>query len=118
MSILKFKNIKKSFDFLHLNLFGKKYISNSFILQINKNSKEITKIGLTASKQLGNAIKRNRCKRKLRELIKKTLPVFKKKTYHYVIIAKKKCLTQSSKKIKLEIIKILKKLENNDKENI
>jgi ribonuclease P protein component len=52
------------------------------------------KLGITASKRVGNAVKRNRVKRLIREFFRKNKEKLKKDTY-YIIIAKKNSHTLS-----------------------
>ena len=45
-------------------------------------------VGFTATKKIGNAVKRNKAKRLMRELARKVLIKYGKINYYYVIIAK------------------------------
>lgn len=45
-------------------------------------------VGFTATKKIGNAVVRNRCKRRLRELARALLPTHGKLGHDYVFIAR------------------------------
>ena len=45
-------------------------------------------VGFTATKKIGNAVIRNKCKRRLRELARALLPEYGKGGYDYVFIAR------------------------------
>ncbi len=75
-------------EFVNVNRFGKRSYTGHFIAIARENELGITRLGVTASKKVGNAVKRNRAKRLIREfyrLNKARLP----KGYDIVIIAKK-----------------------------
>ncbi len=83
-----FKEIKKS----------KPYHSDSFSIRCTKNNLDLIRIGIIASKKIGNAVFRNKCKRR----IKSSLDVISKNNnmsnYDFVIVAKKElhsCLFKS-----------------------
>ncbi len=81
--------IKKRATFVHIRNNGIFTRSSNFNLQILSDQKLDNKIGVgyTATKKIGNAVKRNRAKRIMRELAKKILIKGKTNTY-YVLIAK------------------------------
>ena len=54
---------------------------------IKKN--DIVRVGLTCSKKIGNAVKRNRAKRRLNALSKLVFPYYSKAGWDYVLIGKK-----------------------------
>ena len=75
-------------DFVNSNRFGKKRHTKHFLVIFRQNSLGISRIGITTSKKTGNAVKRNRIKRLLREyfrLNKHNLC----QGYDIIIIAKK-----------------------------
>lgn len=67
--------IKKRADFLSVTSHGKRFITGSFILQMLARPQthyagELTRFGFTVTKKMGNAVVRNRIKRRLREAVK------------------------------------------------
>ena len=95
---MKLATLKKRKDFILSNKHGKKFHSINFIIQEYYKSDDITHrnfFGFTATKRIGNAVKRNRAKRIMRSLIiallKEDKMLFKEK-YSYVLIAKQTIL--------------------------
>ena len=82
--------IKKRSTFLNVKKKGQFLRSFSFNIQILKDMSldNNINVGYTATKRLGNAIKRNKAKRIMRELAKKVILKYGKKNFYYVIIAK------------------------------
>ena len=98
---MKLVTLKKRRDFVLSNKYGQKIHNKNFILQeyCNPNiSDQGLMFGFTATKRIGNAVKRNRAKRRMRALISSLLKqdniLFKEK-YTYVLIAKQSILKAS-----------------------
>ena len=87
---MKIKTLKKRKDFVLSNKFGQKFFNKNFILQkfspTDQNNLDLM-FGFTATKKIGNAVKRNRAKRRIRHAIKELLPKYGKNGYDYVVVA-------------------------------
>jgi ribonuclease P protein component len=66
--------LKDSADFQRLSRHGKRWTFPSFIMQALKrddvSGTSSFRLGLTVSRKIGNAVKRNRAKRRLREMVR------------------------------------------------
>ena len=81
--------IKKRATFVHIRDNGVMIRSNNINIQklVDQDLDNKIGVGYTATKKIGNAVKRNKAKRIMRELAKKILIKGKTNTY-YVLIAK------------------------------
>ena len=91
---MKLQTLKHRKDFVLSNKFAKKIFSKNFIIQKYTNSDSIDlnlKFGFTATKKIGNAVVRNRAKRRMKALVsrfvKEDINSFDNKS-SYVLVAK------------------------------
>ena len=88
-----------------------KYVTIFFGTLDNKNNKKLN-ISFVVKKKIGNAVKRNKIKRRLRniinDLVKKTSIKF---NYSYLVIAKPTMLNNEYTKIKETLIQEFKKIK-------
>ena len=98
--------IKKRAIFVHVRNNGTFIRSKNINLQklINQDLDNKIGVGYTATKKIGNAVKRNKAKRIMRELAKKILINGKINTY-YVLIAKISILDTKFKNLLEELVK-------------
>ena len=100
--------IKKRTTFVYVRDNGVFIRSNNLNVQklINQDLDNKIGVGYTATKKIGNAVKRNKAKRIMRELAKKILIKCKKNTY-FVLIAKTSILDTKFKDLLEELDKVI-----------
>ena len=88
--------LKKRADFLKAAR-ARRQATPGFTLQIRERpTDEETgmRVGFTCSKKVGNAVARNRAKRRLREIARLTLPLHGKDGFDYVLIGRRDVTVQ------------------------
>jgi len=98
------------------NLLNQKKISNKYVTIFfgNLSNKDIKKLNISfvAKKKIGNAIKRNKIKRRLRNIVNNAIKeVSIKFNYSYLVIAKSTMLNNDYKNIKETLFQDLEKIE-------
>ncbi|MGB9640564.1 MAG: ribonuclease P protein component [Anaerolineales bacterium] len=86
--------LKKSSDFQRVRNTGKAYAHPLFVLIYAPHSSMQTKVGIAAGRSIGNAVKRNRAKRRLRACIQPWLKQLKP-GFDIILIARKPLLSAS-----------------------
>jgi ribonuclease P protein component len=66
-SLCRDEKILKRAEYLRLSASGKKLHSRHFVIIWSENGTEKARLGITASRKMGNAVARNRVKRRVRE---------------------------------------------------
>jgi ribonuclease P protein component len=85
--------LKKSFHYAIVAKMGCKYHTPHFLILVNKNNVNHPRLGITASRKVGNAVIRNRVKRLLREYFRHHKKIIK--SYDLSIIVKKNIVKNS-----------------------
>ncbi|MBE6877930.1 MAG: ribonuclease P protein component [Ruminococcaceae bacterium] len=67
---MKFKAVNKNTEFNRAYRRGQSFVDKTCVLYVIKNRYGFTRIGITASKKVGNAVKRNRARRVIRESVR------------------------------------------------
>ena len=98
------------------NLLKQKKITNKYVTiffgkLINKDSRRLN-ISFVTKKKIGNAVKRNKIKRRLRNILNEAVKKISLKfTYSYLVIAKSTMLNNEYKKIKEILFQDLEKIK-------
>ncbi|MBF87121.1 MAG: ribonuclease P protein component [Pelagibacterales bacterium] len=103
--------IKNRKDFLDITKNGLLSPQYGLVLQCKINNEHDIRIGITATKKIGNAVTRNRCKRKLRTVANDILKNFAHKNNDYVLIARNTTYDRDINLLKEDLIKALKKIK-------
>ena len=100
----KLFTIKKRSTFVNIRNNGSFIKGKNINLQIlhNQNLEKTIGVGYTASKKIGNAVKRNRAKRIMRELARKII-IYGKINSYYVLIAKSSLLGENFNNLLIEL---------------
>jgi ribonuclease P protein component len=101
-SLSKKERLLKRADFVDIHVHGRRIRTENFTIIAKANGLDITRLGLTVSKRIGNSVKRNRVKRLIREsfrLHKQAIP----KGYDVVIITLHEIEAPSFSKVNEEL---------------
>lgn len=107
--------LRKSSDFAAVWSEGRTRVDRFFVLKIRLNGMGVTRFGFSVSKRIGNAVVRNRVKRRLREAVR-AVPV--EAGFDIVIVARKGAAEADFARIERSVhnllrrARILRKAEN------
>lgn len=108
--------VKKAKDFNRIIKKKHGKSNNYFIINKEENQDNISKFGITFTKHIGNAVTRNKLKRRIKNIIDNNQEIYEKGNT-YIIIAKQEVLNLSYKQMEQEMISIFQKIkgEKNEK---
>ena len=100
-------------DFLRMSQ-GRRVHSKSFVIQSRNRAEDLSvRVGFTCSKKVGNAVSRNRAKRRLREIARLVLPILGLPGYDYVLIGRASVTSSMDfEAMKKELVDALQKLNS------
>ena len=103
----KYEIIKKKEEFNNIIKTCPYYKNKYFTIYIRKRNLKFSCFGLAISKKVGNAVVRNKLKRKLRVIVDNNKDIFSK-SCDYIIMIKKDCVKINFHDLENELIKLLK----------
>jgi len=102
--------LTRSTDFQRVRRYGKSYAHPLLVLIALPNQKDITRIGVTAGRSVGNAVQRNRAKRLIRAAIQPYLGVVFP-GWDFVLIARHKLNTADFRQTQESLNTLLERAE-------
>ncbi len=94
--------LQKRADFLAANR-GLRVARPGFVLLVNPNSAEKLRFGITVTKKIGNAVVRNRMKRRFRALLREMLPEQGLPAHDHVLIGREGGVEHDFTKLREEL---------------
>ncbi len=104
--IMKLVKLKENRDFRRVYNKGKSFVCPFFVVYINKNRTNETRLGITVVKKIGNAVKRNRAKRVITAAFSTVCPKIIS-GYDFVIVARTRILNVKSTVVTTFLLKLL-----------
>jgi ribonuclease P protein component len=80
--------LKKRYEFRQAQLSGRRIHTPHFLIVVQPNALQNTRLGITVTKKVGNAVQRNRIKRVVREVFRQNRSMFPN-SHDLVFIAKR-----------------------------
>ena len=103
----KINIVKKNRDFSRIIKNNRLIKSNLFVIYLEKNTNDIYKFGISASKKVGNAVTRNRVKRQIKSILDKNTY---KNNFNCIIIIKKDIIDKSFDEMSKDLNILINKL--------
>ncbi len=106
---MRFETITRNNDFRRAYARGKSFVGYSLVLYVCKNRHAGTRIGVTSSKKIGNAVQRNRARRVIRAAVDAVLPKEGLGNWDLILVARTSTAGQKSTQVAALLKKLLKK---------
>ncbi|NQV47193.1 MAG: ribonuclease P protein component [Rhodospirillaceae bacterium] len=107
--------LKRRPEFLKVAATRKKWVAPGLILQVLKRGKEATdtpaRVGFTTSRKVGNAVMRNRARRRLRAAVDRVMGEHARAGYDFVVIGRKVTLKRTFSSLVGDLETALKKMD-------
>jgi ribonuclease P protein component len=94
--------LRKRFEFRLVRDRGRRVHTKSFLLLVAPRGQPGSRLGITVARQVGNAVRRNRIKRLLRETFRRRPELFPRDA-DVVVIAKQQCAVRGLSDVQAEM---------------
>ncbi len=107
------ETLKRRGEFLRVTRARRSSPTRGLVLQVcaSDTISEKVRVGFTASRKVGNAVKRNRARRRLRAAVEKVMPLHSAAGYDYVVIARAGTVERSFGALTRDLETALKRLD-------
>lgn len=104
--------LKRRAQFLHVAAARRYFVASSLLLQVclNNEAGKTIRVGYTATRKIGNAVVRNRAKRRLRAAVEEVMPSHGLVGCDYVVIARLATTKRPFRAIQADLKIAMKKL--------
>ena len=102
-------SLKNNYEFQRLYRKGASAVGGGMVVYCMRNRQGRTRLGLTASTKLGNAVRRNRARRRLREVYRLNLAALRP-GYDVILVARSRTLTASWGELNETFLRLCRKL--------
>lgn len=99
--------LKKNNEFRKIYFKGKSFVSSTIVVYVLKNRKNSSRYGITTSKKIGCAVKRNRARRIIKQAFLEISEKVKQ-GYDFIFVARGKTPYLNTKILKKDLYKLLK----------
>lgn len=103
----KENRIRKNMEFKRAYRSGKCFWNRNLVLYVKRNGSKTTRLGLSVTKKLGNAVVRNKLRRRIKEITRQNL-IKIKDGYDLVVIPKKNSPPLTFKQLESAVLHIYK----------
>lgn len=113
----KVNRLKKHYQFNYVYKHGTSYSGHTMVVYATPSQTKNIKVGFAVTKKIGNAVKRNLIRRRLREIVFPEIQNLKQ-NYNLILIAKENAYNASFDELQREFRKLITKANLYDKEDI
>ena len=106
---MRYHPLTRNNEFARAYTRGKSFVHPHVVLYVNKNRLGRTRVGITATKKIGNAVTRNRVRRRLREIYRLSEPTLRT-GFDVVVVARTRAVDAAYSRLNAEYIRALGKL--------
>ena len=106
---MRYPTITRNNDFRRAYNRGKSFVGYSVVVYVMKNRNAGTRVGITSSKKIGNAVQRNRARRVIRAAVDAVVPKEGLGNVDLILVARTSTAGQKSQQVAAVLKKLLKK---------